>query len=74
MRLSFAMAITMAALAVYLQNMDLRAAATLFPSTLGALLAPRCALRALLCAPSHYPKILYALSRHLCPVTCIEIS
>ena len=41
MRLSFAMAITMAALAVYLQNMDLRAAATLFPSTLGALLAPR---------------------------------
>ena len=51
MRLSFAMAITMAALAVYLQNMDLRAAATLFPSTLGALLAPRCALRALLCAP-----------------------
>ena len=42
MRLSFAMAITMAALAVYLQNMDLRAAATLFPSTLGALLAPAC--------------------------------
>ena len=32
MRLSFAMAITMAALAVYLQNMDLRAAATYSPA------------------------------------------
>ena len=51
MRPFFALAIAMAILALYLQHMDLRAAAKLFPSTLGALLAPRCALRALLCAP-----------------------